>query len=80
MCMFSMRSIDLELALIDHILFPFSLALPPTLPLVYLMLGAQVLSTSMRHSDSVINVFIQIRVSWDLGVGSEDKEQLTGPL
>lgn len=32
MCMFSMRSIDLELALIDHILFPLSVALPPPFP------------------------------------------------
>lgn len=32
MCMFSMRRIDLELALIDHILFPFSVALPPPFP------------------------------------------------
>lgn len=32
MCMFSTKSIDLELAVIDHILFPVSVALPPPLP------------------------------------------------
>lgn len=69
-CVFSTKSVDLELALIDHILFPFSVALPPAFPppahpprqsrpftCVHQprMLGAHALSTAGPQSANVIN-------------------------